>query len=91
MSSLHGPEEREDKNEESAEHSTMDAECEDVVEDSLDEIDEEGMTQRVLKLVRVFYHVLWQLQQGFGSTLPVSILLTPILAPKPLALTLDLA
>ena len=91
MSSLHGPEGREDKNEESAERSTMDAESEDVVEDSLDEIDEEGMTQPVPKLVRVFYHVLWRLQQGFGSTFPVSILLTPILAPKPLALTLDLA
>ena len=64
MSSLHGPEGREDKNEESAERSTMDAESEDVVEDSLDEIDEEGRTQPVPKLVRVFYHVLWRLQQG---------------------------
>ena len=57
MSSLHGPEGREDKNEESAERSTMDAESEDVVEDSLDEIDEEGMTEPVPKLVRVFFHV----------------------------------
>ena len=57
MSSLHGAKGREDKNEESAEHSTMHAESEDVVEGSLDEIDEEGMTQPVPKLVRVFYHV----------------------------------
>ena len=33
MSSLHGPEGREDQNEELAERSTMDAESEDVVED----------------------------------------------------------
>ena len=55
MSSLHGPEGREDKNGESAARSTMDAESEDVMEDSLDEIDEEGMTQPV----RVFYYDLW--------------------------------
>ena len=59
MSSLRGPEGREDKNGESAARSTMDAESEDVMEDSLDEIDEEGMTQPVPKLVRVFYYDLW--------------------------------
>ena len=69
----------------------MDAKSEDVVEDSPDEIDEEGMTQPVPKLVRVFCQVLWGLQQGFGCTFPVSVLLTPSLTPKPLALTLDLA
>ena len=58
MSSLHGPEGREDKNGESAACSTMDAEREDVM-DSLDEIDEEGTTQPVPKLVRVFYNDLW--------------------------------
>ena len=42
MSSLRGPEGREDKNGESAARLTMDAESEDVMEDSLDEIDEEG-------------------------------------------------
>ena len=31
----------------------MDAESEDVMEDSLDEIDEEGTTQQVLKIVHV--------------------------------------
>ena len=59
MSSLNGPEGREDKNGESAARLTMDAESEDVMEDSLDEIDEEGMTQPVPKLVRVFYYDLW--------------------------------
>ena len=59
MSSLHGREGREDKNGESAARSTMDAESEDVMEDSLDEIDEEGTTQPVPKLVRVFYNDLW--------------------------------
>ena len=46
---------REDKNEQSAARSTKDAECEDVMEDSLDEIDKEGMTQPVQKLVCVYY------------------------------------
>ena len=91
MSSLQGPEGREDKNEESAERSTMDAESEDVGVDILHEIDQEGMTLPVPKLVGVFYHVLWRLQQGLGSTFPVSVLLTHSLAHKPLALTLDLA
>ena len=59
MSSLRGPEGREDKNGESAARLTMDVESEDVMEDSLDEIDEEGMTQPVPKLVRVFYYDLW--------------------------------
>ena len=45
MSSLHGPEGRENKNGESAARSTMDAESEDVMEDRIDEIDEEGTTQ----------------------------------------------
>ena len=57
--SLHGPEVREDKNGESGARSTMDAESVDVMEDSLDEIDEEGTTQPVPKLVRVFYYDLW--------------------------------
>ena len=56
MSSLHGPGGREDKNGESAARSTMDAESEDVMEDSLDE---KGTTQPVPKLVRVFYYDLW--------------------------------
>ena len=59
MSSLHVPEGREDKNGKSAACSTIDAESEDVMEDSLHEIDEEGTTQPVLKLVRVFYNDLW--------------------------------
>ena len=54
MSSLHGPEGREDKNGESAACSTMDAESEDAMEDSLDEINEEGTTQPVPKLVRLW-------------------------------------
>ena len=58
--------------------STMNAESEDVVEDSLDEIDEERMTQPVPKLVRVFYYNLWRLQQGFASTLTVRVM-TPSL------------
>ena len=56
MSSLHGPERREDKNGESAARSMMDVESEDVMEDSLDEIDEKGTTQPVPKLLRVFYY-----------------------------------
>ena len=75
----------------------MDAESEDVMEDSLDEIDEEGKTQPVPKLVRVFYYVLWRLQQGFASTFTVRVLLTPSLwtltpslDPSP-SLGLDLA
>ena len=67
----------------------MDAESEDVVEDSLDEIDEgrydststEARTCVLPRFVAI-------IKQGFGSTFPVSVLLTPILAPKPLALTL---
>ena len=59
MSSLHGPEGREDKDGESAACSTMDAESEDVMKDSLDEIDEEGTTQPVPKLVRVFCNDFW--------------------------------
>ena len=97
MSSLNGPEGREDKNGESAARLTMDAESEDVMEDSLDEIDEEGMTQPVPKLVRVFYYDLWWLQQGCGSTFTVRVLLTPSLwtltpslDPSP-SLALDLA
>ena len=56
MSSLHGPEGRKDKNNESAARLMMDAESEDVMDDSLDEIEEEGMTQPVPKLVYVFYY-----------------------------------
>ena len=57
----------------------MDAESEDVMEDSLDEIDEKGTTQPVPKLVRVFYYDLWLLQQGYASTFTVRVLLTPSL------------
>ena len=41
----------------------MGAESKDMMKDSLDEIDEEGMTQQIPKLVRVFYYILWRLQQ----------------------------
>ena len=56
MSSLHGPEGREDKNKESAERWMMDEEGRDMMEDSLDEIDEEGMDSTITEARSFVFH-----------------------------------